>query len=48
MVTIAALFTLTIVIGGDDFFDGLIPTWIVTKERSSWCFYLFKSFIEYV
>jgi len=34
------------VVGWYDFFDGLIPMWVVMKERSSWGFYLFEHFIE--
>ena len=31
---------------GDDLFGGIVPTWVVMKERSCWGFYLFERFVE--
>ena len=46
MITTAWAIAGSIVVGGDDFFDGLVPTWVVTKERFLWGSYLFECFIE--
>ena len=47
VITTAGAVARSIVVGGDDFFDGLVPTWVVMKEGSSWGFYLFEHFVEY-
>ena len=46
VITTAWAVARTMVVGRDDFFDGLVPTRVVTKERSSWGFYLFERFVE--